>query len=159
RPPAHLRDPGAGPVADAQLSGMRTGGQAAAAGAQLQQSGGGGPDRVGGAAMSAPTAAPLAHYPPLRHLLRRYRHLGGNQAGIPPGYCVAVTDSPGEPLMRAMTATMPAYHRRVMGDPHLQVQYHLSGYGLSNEEALVKLMGESVERYASMAAVRLFDDE
>lgn len=109
--------------------------------------------------MSAPAAAPVTHYPSMHHLLRRYRHLGGNQAGILPGYFVAVTDIPGEPLMRAMTATMPAYHRLVMGDPHLQVQYHLSGYGLSNEEALVKLMGESVERYAAMAAVRLFDDE
>lgn len=111
------------------------------------------------------TAAPggagprLAHYPSMPHLLRRYRHLGGNQTGILPGYFVAVTDIPGEPLMRAMTATMPSYHRMIMGDPHLQVQYHLSGYGLSNEEALVKLLGESVERYGAMAAIRLVDDE
>lgn len=101
----------------------------------------------------------LTHYPSMPHLLRRYQHLAGNQAGILPGYFVAVTDIPGEPLMRAMTATMPAYHRFIMDDPHLQVQYHLSGYGLANEEALVKLMGESVERYAAMAAIRLVDDE
>ena len=100
----------------------------------------------------------LAHYPAMPHLLRRYRHLGGNQTGILPGYFVAVTDIPGEPVMRAMTATMPSYHRLIMDDPHMQVQYHLSGYGLSNEEALVKLMGESVERYAAMVAIRMFDD-
>lgn len=100
----------------------------------------------------------LTHYPPMPHLLRRYRYLGGNQAGILPGYFVSVTDIPGEPLMRAMTATMPAYHRLIMNDPHMQVQYHLSGYGLTNEEALVKLMGESVERYAAMVAIRMVDD-
>jgi thiazole/oxazole-forming peptide maturase SagD family component len=101
----------------------------------------------------------LSHYPPMPSLLRRYRHLGGNQAGIMPGFFVSVADIPGEPQMRAMTATMPHYHRLIMNDPHMQVQYHLSGYGLYNEEALIKLMGESVERYAAMAAIRLFDHE
>lgn len=108
-----------------------------------------------------PAAAParLTHYPAMPHLLRRYRALGGNQTGILPGFFVSVTDIPGEPVMRAMTATMPSYHRLIMRDPNLQVQYHLSGYGLGNEEALVKLMGESVERYAAMVAIRLVDDE
>ncbi|HWG99753.1 MAG TPA: YcaO-like family protein [Pilimelia sp.] len=106
----------------------------------------------------AATAGTLTHYPPMPHLLRRYRHLGGNQAGIMPGFFVSVADIPGEPQMRAMTSTMPHYHRSIMNDPHLQVQYHLSGYGLYHEEALTKLMGESVERYAAMAAIRLCDD-
>lgn len=105
------------------------------------------------------TGLKLTHYPPMPHQLRRYHHLGGNQAGILPGYLVPVVDVPGEPLMRAMTATMPAYHRIIMDDPRMEMQYHLAGYGLYNEEALVKLMGESVERYAAMAAIRLFTDE
>lgn len=101
----------------------------------------------------------ISHYPPMPHLMRRYRHLGGNQTGIMPGFFVSVADIPGEPQMRAMTATMPHYHRSIMNDPHLQVQYHLSGYGLYHEEAMIKLMGESVERYAAMTAIRLFDQE
>lgn len=105
------------------------------------------------------TGLKLTHYPPMPHQLRRYHHLGGNQAGILPGYLVPVVDVPGEPLMRAMTATMPAYHRIIMDDPRMEMQYHLAGYGLYNEEALVKLMGESVERYAAMAAIRLVDGE
>jgi thiazole/oxazole-forming peptide maturase SagD family component len=100
-----------------------------------------------------------AFYPPMPHLLRRYKLLGGNQTGIMPGFFVSVADIPGEPQMRAMTATMPHYHRQIMNDPHLQVQYHLSGYGLYNEEALIKLMGESVERYAAMTAIRMFDND
>lgn len=100
---------------------------------------------------------PVRHYPPMPHLLRRYRFLGGNQTGIMPGFFVSVADIPGEPQMRAMTATMPHYHRLIMNDPHMQVQYHLSGYGLYNEEAMIKLMGESVERYAAMTAIRMFD--
>lgn len=101
----------------------------------------------------------LSHYPPMSRLLRQYRNIGGNQSGIMPGYFVSVADIPGEPEMRAMTATMPHYHRQIMNDPHMQVQYHLSGYGLYNEEAFVKLMGESVERYAAMAAIRMCDDD
>ncbi len=101
----------------------------------------------------------VSHYPSMTNLVRRYQHIGGNQAGIMPGFLVAVADIPDEPVMRAMTATMPHYHRQIMNDPHMQVQYHLSGYGLYNEEALVKLMGESVERYAAMTAIRLFDDQ
>ncbi|HEY8474211.1 MAG TPA: YcaO-like family protein [Natronosporangium sp.] len=101
----------------------------------------------------------LTYYPSMVHQLARYRRLGGNQTGILPGYFVSVTDIPGEPLLRSATATMPKYHRLVMDDPHMQVQYHLSGYGRYQEEALVKLMGESVERYAAMAAIRLFDQD
>ncbi|MGI5183609.1 YcaO-like family protein [Dactylosporangium sp. CA-152071] len=101
----------------------------------------------------------VSHYPPMTRLLRRYKHLGANQTGIMPGFFVAVADIPGEPRMRAMTATMPHYHRLIMGDPHLQVQYHLSGYGLYQEEAMIKMMGESVERYAAMVAIRLFDQD
>ncbi len=101
----------------------------------------------------------LTHYPPMPRLLRRYRHLGANQSGVMPGFFVSVADIPGEPRMRAMTATMPHYHRLIMDDPHLQVQYHLSGYGLYQEEAMIKMMGESVERYGAMVAIRLFDQD
>lgn len=101
----------------------------------------------------------VRYYPSMTHLVRGYRRLAGNQAGIMPGFLVSVADIPGEPRMRAMTATMPRYHRQIMNDPHLDVQYHLSGYGLYNEEALVKLTGESVERYAAMTAIRLHDKE
>ncbi|QSB06864.1 YcaO-like family protein [Natronoglycomyces albus] len=101
----------------------------------------------------------IKHYPPMSRLLNQYRHIGGNQTGIMPGYFVSVADVPGEPLMRAMTATMPHYHRNIMNDPHMEVQYHLSGYGMYHEEAMIKLMGESVERYAAMVAIRLCDDE
>jgi len=95
----------------------------------------------------------------MSHLQAKYRHIGGNQTGIMPGYLVSVADIPGEPEMRAMTATMPHYHRQIMNDPHMQVQYHLSGYGLYHEEAFLKLMGESVERYGAMVAIRMFDHE
>lgn len=99
----------------------------------------------------------LSHYPPMTRLQRKYREIGGNQTGIMPGYFVSVADIPGEPEMRAMTATMPNYHRLIMGDPTMHMQYHLSGYGMYHEEAFIKMMGESVERYAAMVAIRMFD--
>lgn len=99
----------------------------------------------------------LSHYPSMTRLENKYRHIGGNQTGIMPGFFVSVADVPGEPEMRAMTATMPHYHRLIMNDPRMHMQYHLSGYGLYHEEAFIKLMGESVERYGAMVAIRMFD--
>ncbi|GGM78486.1 YcaO-like family protein [Dactylosporangium sucinum] len=101
----------------------------------------------------------LAHYPSMTRLMRRYRHLGGNQTGILPGYFFNVAEIPGEPWLRSMTATMPHYHRLIMNDPLKDVQYHLSGYSLYHEDAMIRMMGEAVERYAGMVAVRLFDQE
>ena len=53
--------------------------------------------------------------------------------------------------IKSVMAEMPAYHR-VLLNPHADMQYHLSGYGTFYEEALVRLVGEAVERYALLMA-------
>jgi thiazole/oxazole-forming peptide maturase SagD family component len=45
---------------------------------------------------------------------------------------------------------MPHYHRTVI-DPTLNIRYHLAGYGTYYEEALIRLVGEGIERYSSIA--------
>lgn len=45
-----------------------------------------------------------------------------------------------------MSATFPNYEKLIhMKQP---TQYHLAGYGISREEALIRLVGESIERYS-----------
>jgi thiazole/oxazole-forming peptide maturase SagD family component len=51
---------------------------------------------------------------------------------------------------------MPNYHKILLGGKS-EVQYHLAGYGVYREEALIRLLGEAIERYAlftAAAAVR-----
>jgi thiazole/oxazole-forming peptide maturase SagD family component len=99
----------------------------------------------------------IGGYPGMTSTLDRYARIGGNQGGILPGMLVSVAAVEGEPYLRSATAAMPQYHRLAMNDPHMQMQYHLAGYGSTNEEALTRLTGESVERYAAMMAMPLFE--
>jgi len=91
-------------------------------------------------------------------VLKRYAGIGGNQGGILSGLLVSVAAVAGEPYLRSATAAMPQYHRLAMNDPHMQMQYHLAGYGTTNEEAVTRLTGEAIERYAAMMALLPFKD-
>jgi thiazole/oxazole-forming peptide maturase SagD family component len=53
--------------------------------------------------------------------------------------------------IKSVMAQMPAYHK-VMLNPHIDMQYHLSGYGTYYEEAMIRLVGEAIERYALLTA-------
>ncbi|MGV9268188.1 YcaO-like family protein [Kitasatospora sp. NPDC003701] len=95
-------------------------------------------------------------YPGMTTAMARFGRIGGNQGGILPGMLVSVAAVEGEPYLRSATAAMPQYHRLAMNDPHMQMQYHLAGYGVTNEEAVTRLTGEAVERYAAIMAMPLF---
>jgi len=60
--------------------------------------------------------------------------------------------------IKSVMAQMPGYHR-VLLSPHLDLQYHLSGYGTYYEEALIRLVGEAVERYSLLMAARTMADQ
>ncbi|MET9059120.1 YcaO-like family protein [Streptomyces antibioticus] len=100
---------------------------------------------------------PARGYPGITAALDRYARIAGNQGGILPGMLVPPAAVAGEPRLRSATAAMPQYHRLALGDPHLQMQYHLAGYGSTNEEAVTRLTGEAVERYAAIMAMPLFE--
>ncbi|SMF78969.1 YcaO-like family protein [Streptomyces sp. Amel2xC10] len=95
-------------------------------------------------------------YPGMTTALARYARIGGNQGGILPGMLVSPAAVAGEPHLRSATAAMPQYHRLALRDPHMQMQYHLAGYGGTHEEAVTRLTGEAVERYAAMMAMPVF---
>jgi len=60
--------------------------------------------------------------------------------------------------IKSVMAQMPGYHRVLLG-PHLDLQYHLSGYGTFYEEALIRLVGEAIERYSLLMAARTMADQ
>lgn len=98
------------------------------------------------------------YYPSLVHIMNQYRAIGGNQGGIIPATFVTAPEYPGEPFLWSMTTNMPQYHKIAFDDPDMKMQYHLAGYGLYGEEALTRLMGESVERYAGLMSGELLRD-
>lgn len=100
----------------------------------------------------------IRNYPSFTHLMNKFMLIGGNQCGITQGLAVPVVDFPPEPYLRAMTGKMPHYHRLILDNPTKDMQYHLSGYGVYNEEAFVKFMGESIERYSTVVSSKLFED-
>ena len=98
----------------------------------------------------------ITYYPYFNHVMDEFRHLAGGQGGILAGIVAPMVKLSSEPYMRSMTGNMPNYHKITYNDPTKDVQYHISGYGIYNEEAFVKFMGESVERYAPVATESLF---
>lgn len=101
----------------------------------------------------------LRFYPSYEHIMNQYRHIGANQTGIMHGIIAPMVHMPPEPCLKSMTGRMPHYHKITYNDPEKHVEYHLSGYGMYNEEALIKLIGESVERYAPVGTERIFHDK
>jgi thiazole/oxazole-forming peptide maturase SagD family component len=53
---------------------------------------------------------------------------------------------------------MPDYHKLVV-HPDAEMVYHLAGYGIYQEEAMIRLLGEGIERYGLMVAGNLYADK
>ena len=100
----------------------------------------------------------LKFYPSFDHIMNEYKYVGGNLTGLMHGVIAPMVHMPPEPNLKSMTGRMPHYHKETFNDPEKNVEYHLSGYGVFNEEALIRLMGESVERYAPIGIEKLFRD-
>ncbi|WP_456394247.1 YcaO-like family protein [Thermococcus sp.] len=98
------------------------------------------------------------YYPFFTYQLERFKRIAGQHAGILEASLITSTKIPNAPAPYAITGKMPNYHKIVI-DLSSEVEYHLSGYGMSYEECLVKYIGESVERYAVLLASEVFKDE
>lgn len=53
--------------------------------------------------------------------------------------------------VKSVMVQMPSYHKHLLS-PDLDIQYHLSGYGTFYEEAIIRLVGEAIERYSLLVA-------
>ena len=100
----------------------------------------------------------LNYYPSHIHIKNNYRRIGGQHAGIVESQLLLCNVQPAAPELAICANQMPHYEQMLVSD-EAKINYHLSGYGIHREEALVKLYGESVERYALLAASCMWQDK
>ena len=93
----------------------------------------------------------LRFYPSSVCVVNEFRRLCGQHFGIAESQIIQVAQSKHAPIAQTMTARMPNYHKLLLG-AKAEIQYHLAGYGVYREEALIRLLGEAIERYALITA-------
>jgi thiazole/oxazole-forming peptide maturase SagD family component len=94
----------------------------------------------------------LSFYPYGSHLVENVlKPICSEHGGIAQSLLVSPIKYAEDLSIKSVVAQMPAYHK-VLLSPHLEMQYHLSGYGTFYEEALIRLAGEAIERYSLMVA-------
>ncbi len=93
----------------------------------------------------------LRFYPASVHVINDFRRLCSQHFGITESQIIQVAQSKHAPRVQTMTARMPSYHKILLGEKS-EIQYHLAGYGVYREEALIRLLGEAIERYALITA-------
>ena len=94
----------------------------------------------------------LKHYPYGTHLVENVlKTICSEHGGIVKSLLVSPVKYSEELAIKSVVAQMPAYHK-VLLNPDLEMQYHLSGYGTFQEEALIRIAGEAIERYSLMVA-------
>lgn len=99
----------------------------------------------------------LYYYPSFNHIFDELKSLSGNRTGILNQSQVPVCNHPHDVYLKSITGQMPDYHKQFIGELS-QVSYHIIGYGSYYEEALIKYLGESIERYATVIAGDLLSD-
>lgn len=97
-------------------------------------------------------------YPWYQAAQQSFAELCGTVGGLFDGMYYEAPQLNGQSLMETVSSDIPGYHRLLFADHRLEVNYHLSGYGLSKHEALRRLCGENVERYAGLMAESLYQD-
>lgn len=75
-----------------------------------------------------------------------FKEISGSHNGILNNKIYQPQSSEEQVKYFAMTADFPNYGRLLGNDS--KIAYHLSGYGCTREEALIRLIGESLERYS-----------
>lgn len=96
--------------------------------------------------------AELTFYPYGSHLVEDVlKSICSEHGGIARSLLVSPVKYSEDLAIKSVVAQMPPYHK-VLLDPNMEMQYHLSGYGTFYEEALIRLVGEVIERYSLMVS-------
>ena len=102
--------------------------------------------------MATSGGPPLTFYPSGTHLLENLiRPICSEHGGITHSVLVSPISHCEGLEITSITVQMPAYHK-ILLNPEADIQFHLSGYGTFYEEALIRLVGEAIERYALLVA-------
>lgn len=99
----------------------------------------------------------LTMYPSYNNVRHQFDKVAGSQTGILSATAIPLVNYKGEPTLKSITGTMPNYHSQILKGGQ-SVQYHLIGYGSHYEEALIKYVGESIERYSTLVGSVLTED-
>jgi thiazole/oxazole-forming peptide maturase SagD family component len=98
------------------------------------------------------------YYPYHRHLIENVlRRACSEHLGILQSLMVSPARLGKKIRIKSITGQMPYYHR-VLVDPLFDLQYHLAGYGTSYEEALIRYVGEGIERNSSIVSIYPLQD-
>lgn len=100
----------------------------------------------------------LKFYPSYNKVLKEFNDVAGTQTGIITSMVVPLVNYEGEPTLKSMTGTMPDYHKQILTGGQ-SIQYHIIGYGSHYEEAFIKYIGESIERYSTLVGSELVKDK
>lgn len=94
----------------------------------------------------------VVQYPCASHLIENvFKGICSEHGGIMQSLMVGPVKYADGLDIKSLSAQMPYYHK-VLLDPALDVQYHLTGYGTYYEEAIIRLVGEAIERYSLMVS-------
>lgn len=104
-------------------------------------------------------ALEATYYPCTTHLVQDVlKPICSEHGGITRSLLMSPIMQAEDLAIKSVVVQMPGYHR-VLLSPHLEMQYHLSGYGTFYEEALIRLVGEAIERYSLMVAQSMVKDK
>lgn len=101
----------------------------------------------------------MKFYPSFNKILDTFDKVAGNQTGVIKATAMALVNQDKSISLKSITGNMPKYHKALLERQQGEVQYHVIGYGNFYEEALIKYTGESIERYSSMVAPKLVENE
>ncbi|WPC25343.1 YcaO-like family protein [Brachyspira hyodysenteriae] len=100
----------------------------------------------------------IKYYPSHKNILNKYNSICGHQTGIMDSLIIMQANSVISENINTCTAMLPDYHKILLGD-NAEVNYHLSGYGIYRDEAIIRLLGEGIERYALFTANLYFEEK
>ena len=100
----------------------------------------------------------IKYYPSHKNILNKYNDICGHQTGILDSLIIMQANSVIAENINTCTAMLPNYHKILLGD-NAEVNYHLSGYGIYRDEAIIRLLGEGIERYALFTSNLYFEEK
>ena len=100
----------------------------------------------------------LNYYPSHKNVLNKYNSICGHQTGILDSLIIMQANSVIAENINTCTSILPNYHKILLGD-NAEVNYHLSGYGIYRDEAIIRLLGEGIERYALFTSNLYFEEK
>lgn len=100
----------------------------------------------------------LDFYPSYTYCMNKIGRISGQHAGITESQLLFCNKRPYTPDLYVCANQMPAYEKLLISD-QATISYHLSGYGLYREEAMIRVYGESIERYGLLVTPSMIQDK